>query len=192
MSTNSLTKAMTQDLYRLILCLASAERQTVLFDRISDEDEELEEDGVTEEIVKAGIEWWENNIPLINEIAKSFTKSFMDTADDNNFNVGTFFDQWGIETWSDFISESFECIWSFGNNDDFDYFFDYAVKQSLGFNIGTWEGEDSQGARGIEISNVEWEIIYKVFQAFWLKKDVFDIFAWIHQRAKEGMSLVNL
>ena len=134
MSTNSLTKAMTQDLYRLILCLASAERQTVLFDRISDEDEELEEDGVTEEIVKAGIEWWENNIPLINEIAKSFTKSFMDTADDNNFNVGTFFDQWGIETWSDFISESFECIWSFGNNDDFDYFFDYAVKQSLGFN----------------------------------------------------------
>ena len=149
---------MTQDLYRLILCLASAERQTVLFDRISDEDEELEEDGVTEEIVKAGIEWWENNIPLINEIAKSFTKSFMDTADDNNFNVGTFFDQWGIETWSDFISESFECIWSFGNNDDFDYFFDYAVKQSLGFNIGTWEGEDSQGARGIEISDVEWEV----------------------------------
>jgi hypothetical protein len=49
MSADSLTKEMVLDLSRLMQCLVSPERQIVLFDRISDGDEELEEDLALEE-----------------------------------------------------------------------------------------------------------------------------------------------
>ena len=192
MSANSLTIEMTQDLYRLMLCLASADRQSVLFDRLSDEDEELEDDGVTEELALAGISWWKDNEGLIKEIANKLTSSLLKTASENALEIGTFFDHWGTDSWSDFISESFDCIWNFGDDNNFDYFFDYAVKQSLGFNIGSGEGQDSHGARGIEISTDEWVIIAKLFKAFWWEKDIFEIFVWVHEKSKNGISLMNL
>ena len=192
MSANSLTIEMTQDLYRLMLCLASADRQSVLFDRLSDEDEELEDDGVTEELALAGISWWKDNEGLIKEIANKLTSSLLKTASENALEIGTFFDHWGTDSWSDFISESFDCIWNFGDDNNFDYFFDYAVKQSLGFNIGSGEGQDSHGARGIEISTDEWVIIAKLFKAFWGEKDIFEIFVWVHEKSKNGISLMNL
>ena len=192
MSAHSLTKEITQELYLLMLCLASSERQSILFDRLIDGDEELQEDGLTEELATTGILWWENNTPLIKEIANKLTSSLLKTASENALEIGNFFDHWGTDSWSDFISESFDCIWNFGDDDNFDYFFDYAVKQSLGFNIGSWEGEDSHGARGIEISTDEWVIIAKLFKAFWGKKDIFEIFVWVHEKSKNGISLMNL
>ena len=191
MSANSLTIEMTQDLYRLILCLASADRQSVLFDRLRDEDEELEDDGITEELAMAGISWWKDNEDLIKEIADMFTVSLLDTAVENNLAVSTFFESWKIESWSDFISETFDCVWNFGDDDNFEYFFDYAVKQSLGFNTGSQEGQDSYGARGVKISETEWPVITKLFQFWWKRKDVFEIFALIHEKTIEGRNLVN-
>ena len=191
MSANSLTIEMTQDLYRLILCLASADRQSVLFDRLRDEDEELEDDGITEELAMAGISWWKDNEDLIKEIADMFTVSLLDTAVENNLAVSTFFESWKIESWSDFISETFDCVWNFGDDDNFEYFFDYAVKQSLGFNTGSQEGQDSCGARGVKISETEWSVITKLFQFWWKRKDVFEIFALIHEKTIEGRNLVN-
>ena len=191
MSANSLTIEMTQDLYRLILCLASADRQSVLFDRLRDEDEELEDDGITEELAMAGISWWKDNEDLIKEIADMFTVSLLDTAVENNLAVSTFFESWKIESWSDFISETFDCVWNFGDDDNFEYFFDYAVKQSLGFNTGSQEGQDSCGARGVKISETEWPVITKLFQFWWKRKDVFEIFALIHEKTIEGRNLVN-
>jgi len=143
---------MWQDLYRLMLCLGSAERQSVLLDRINDEDEELEEDGVTEEIANAGISWWDDNETLMKEFAHLFITSLEGTAVENNLTKGDLLD-WELRSWKDFTSEIFECDW--GNDENFEYFFDYAVKQSLGFNTGAQEGEDSQCARGIEISPAE-------------------------------------
>jgi hypothetical protein len=191
MSANSLTIEMTQDLYRLMLCLASADRQSVLFDRLSDEDEELEDDGITEELAMAGISWWKDNEELIKEIADMFTVCLLDTAVANNLAASTFFESWKIESWSDFISETFDCVWNFGDEDNFEYFFDYAVKQSLGFNTGSQEGQDSYGARGVKISETEWSVITKLFQFWWKRKDVFEIFALIHEKTIEGRNLVN-
>jgi hypothetical protein len=192
MSANSLTIEMTQDLYRLMLCLASADRQSVLFDRLSDEDEELEDDGITEELAMAGISWWKDNEELIKEIADMFTVSLLDTAVANNLAASTFFESWKIESWSDFISETFDCIWNFGDEDNFEYFFDYAVKQSLGFNTGSQEGQDSHGARGIKISPTEWLMVSKLFQFWWKRKDVYEIFTRVHEKTIQGRNLVNL
>ena len=59
---NSFTREMWQDLYRLMLCLGSAEREEVLFDQI--ENETLDSDVITEEIAVAGISWWDDNEAL--------------------------------------------------------------------------------------------------------------------------------
>ena len=182
---------MTQSLYRLMICLASADRQSVLFDRLSDEDEELEEDGITEELAVAGISWWEQNEEIITEIAQMFKESLLGAASKNNLAASTFLESWEIESWSDFISETFDCLWNFGDDENFEYFFDYAVKQSLGFNTGSQEGQNPQGARGITISSTEWLIITKLFQFWWKRKDVFEIFARVHEKTIEGRNLVN-
>lgn len=192
MSADSLTKEMALDLSRLMRCLVSPERQIVLFDRISDGDEELEEDGLSEEVAIAGTSWWDDNVELITEIANMFTVSLLSTAEDNDLNIDTFLDSWKcLASWSDFISETFDCIWNFGDDNNFEYFLDYAVKQSLGFNTGSQEGEDSYGARGIKISETEWSVITKLFQFWWKRKDVFKIFALIHEKTIEGRNLVN-
>ena len=192
MSANSLTIKMSQDLYRLMLCLCSADKQSVLFDRLSDEDEELEEDGFTEELAMSGISWWQDNAELITEITNMFTVSLLDTAEENTLTATTFLKSWASESWLDFISETFDCIWNFGDEENFEYFFDYAVKQSLGFNTGSQQGQDSKGARGVEISATDWVMITKLFQFWWKRKDVFEIFAQVHEKTNEGRKLVNL
>ena len=191
MSANSLTKEMTQDLHRLMICLVGADRQTVLFDRLSDEDEELKDDGITVELAVAGISWWDDNDELITEIANMFNVSLLDTAAENNLNASAFLDSWEFVSWYDFISETFDCLGNFGSDEDFEYFFDYAVKQSLGFNIGSQEGQDSHGARGAEISATEWLMITKLFQLWWRRKDVYEIFTLVHEKTIEGRNLLN-
>ena len=191
MSANSLTKEMTQSLYRLMICLASADRQSVLFDRLNDEDEELEEDGITEELVVAGISWWEENEGIITEIVQMFKVSLLDTASKNNLAASTFLESWENESWSDFISETFDCLWNFGDDENFEYFFDYAVKQSLGFNTGSQDGQDSNGARGVNISPSEWLMVTKLFQFWWKQQDVYEIFAMVHAKTVNGRNLLN-
>lgn len=192
MSANSLTIKMSQELYRLMLCLCSADKQSVLFDRLSDEDEELEEDGFTEELAMSGISWWQDNTELITEITNMFTVSLMDTAEKNTLNATTFLKSWPSESWLDFMSETFDCIWNFGDEENFEYFFDYAVKQSLGFNTGSQQGQDSKGDRGVEISATDWVMITKLFQSWWKRKDVFEIFAQVHEKTNKGRKLVNV
>jgi hypothetical protein len=188
MAANSFTKEMWQDLSRIMLCLGSPERQSVLFDRIEDEDEELEEYGVTEEIAISGISWWNENETLVKEIAQLFTLSFVNCAVENNLTIGHLLD-WETRSWKDFISESFDCDW--GNDDNFQYFFDFAVKQSLGFNTGSQEGQDSQGARGIDISPAEWTTLTKLFEYWWKREDISEIFTRVHVLTFEGRNLVN-
>lgn len=191
MSTNSLTKEMAQSLYRLMICLASADRQSVLFDRLSDEDEELEEDGITEELAVAGITWWEENEEVITEIAQMFKDSLLDTASKNNLDASAFLESWENESWSDFISETFDCLWNFGDDENFEYFLDYAVKQSLGFNTGSQDGQESNGARGVNISPSEWLMVTKLFQFWWKQQDVYEIFAMVHAKTVNGRNLLN-
>ena len=74
---------------------------------------------------------------------------------------------------------------------NFKYFFDYAVKQSLGFNTGPQEGQDSHGARGIKLSSIEWLMINKLFKFWWKRKDVHGIFTLVHKKTIEGRNLVN-
>jgi hypothetical protein len=183
---NSFTKEMWQDLYRLMLCLGSSEREDVLYEQI--EDGELGEDGITEEMAMAGISWWDDNETLVKEFAHLFIVSLKRTAIENNLRIGDLLD-WELRSWKDFISESFGCNW--GNEENFEYFFDYAIKQSLGFNTGSQEGEDSQGARGIEISPAEWITMTKLFECWWKRKDVFEIFTQVHEKTIEGRKLVN-
>ena len=183
---NSFTKEMWQDLYRLMLCLGSAEREDVLYEQI--EDGELGEDGITEEMAMAGIAWWDDNEALVKEFAHLFIVSLERTAMENSLSIGELLD-WKLRSWKDFISETFLIF--LDKPDNFEYFFDYAVKQSLGFNTGSQEGEDSQGARGIEISPVEWITMTKLFEYWWKQEDVSEIFMQVHEKTIEGRKLVK-
>jgi len=183
---SSFTKEMWQDLNRLMLCLGSTDREEVLFAQI--ENEELEADVITEEIAVAGISWWDDNEALIMEFAHLFLASLESAAIENNLKTGDFLD-WESRSWRDFISETFFIVW--GKPENFDYFFDYAVKQSLGFNTGSQEGEDSQGARGVEISPTEWITMTKLFECWWKREDAFAIFTQVYEKTAEGRKLVN-
>ena len=177
---------MWQDLNRLMLCLGSTDREEVLFGQI--ENEELEADVITEEIAVAGISWWDDNEALIKELAHLFLASFESTAIKNNLKTGDFLD-WESRSWRDFISETFFIVMDKPEN--FDYFFDYAVKQSLGFNTGPQEGEDSQGARGVEISPADWITMTKLFECWWKREDAFAIFTQVYEKTAEGRKMVN-
>ena len=183
---NSFTKEMWQDLYRLMLCLGSAEREDVLYEQI--EDGELGEDGITEEMAMAGIAWWDDNEALVKEFAHLFIVSLERTAMENSLSIGELLD-WKLRSWKDFISETFLIF--LNKPDNFEYFFDYAVKQSLGFNTGSQEGEDSQGARGIEISPTEWVTLNELFEYWWKRVDIFEIFTQVHEKTVDGRNLVN-
>jgi hypothetical protein len=177
----------------LMECLVSAETQQNLFDRIDDEDEELADIGLTNNLAIQGINWWTENQALLDHIIEQLIANIEMVSDSVEVNMSEFLRSWTRDTWSDFLRETFDTIWNFGDDSNFEYFFNHGVRQALGYNT-SWsstqsESDDSHANWSPEISVDEWPLLSKVFQAWWARDDVFELFSWVHEATIEGQAL---
>ena len=183
-------RSKANSLSKLIECLVSAETQRNLFDRIADEDEDLEEIGLSLELAEIGICWWRDNSQLIDKFADAITLNLEMIAQSQEVSVETFMSSWSRDIWSNFIRETFDIIWSFGDENDYEYFFNYAVRQSLGYNT-TWsssqyECDNYHASWSFDVSTEEWVLLNEVFKAWWQRDDVFELYSWIFTETKDG------
>lgn len=194
MGRGGFSSEMANELTRLMACLVSSERQDVLFDRISEGDpDDLEQLGnLTVSSAEKGITWWGENETVLNLICQRFKNSLVAVGVEVGIDIGSFLEQWSLDSWADFISETFDCQSGFGHLDNFDYFFDYAVRQSLGFPTQPNDDGDSWGTRGLEVSIEDWGLISSVFQSWWQRDDLFEILTFAYEITKSGRDLVNV
>lgn len=177
----------------LMECLVSAETQQNLFDRIDDEDEDLADIGLTDDLANQGINWWAENQALLDLIIEQVIANIEIVSDAVEVNMSDFLRSWTRDTWSDFLRETFDTIWSFGDDSNFEYFFNYGVRQALGYNT-SWSSSQSESDNfhadwSPEISAGEWELISKVFRVWWARDDVFELFSWVHEVTIQGQAL---
>lgn len=187
------TNEMSSEMTRLISCLASSERQDVLFDRILEGDpDDLEELGnLNNESATEGINWWAENESIFKSICKRFADSLILAGEDIGINIGEFLKGWSFDSWADFISETYDCWGGFGRDENFDYFFDYAVRQSLGFPTTVNDEGEVIGSRGLEVSKEDWDLLTSVFKAWWKKDDILEILAFTYDITKSGRKFIN-
>ena len=193
MAQPNFTHEMASELTRLVSCLASSERQVVLFDRIFEGDpDDLEELGnLNEESATLGINWWAENESILISICQRFADSLILTGQEIGISIGEFLERWNLDSWADFISETYDCWSGFGRDEDFDYFFDYAVRQPLGFNTRANDEGETIGNRGLEVTNEDWELLTSVFQAWWKKDEIGEILTFTYEVTESGRKLIN-
>ena len=175
-------------------CLVSQETRQNLFDRIDDEDEELTTIGLTVSLANQVIDWWAQNDDLLIQIIEKFARSIEKESDSVGVdNMSKFLQSWSHDTWSDFLRETFDTVWNFGAETEFEYFFNYAVRQSLGYNT-SWgstqnEPDEFHADWSPAISPDEWELLKLVFRAWWMKDEVFELFSWVYEVTDQGRAL---
>jgi hypothetical protein len=180
---------------KLIECLTSAESWRNLLDRLEDEDEDLEELGLTYEIAEKGFNWWQENSIVLTQIIERLTTNLEQVANNENTSLKDFLNSWNIGVWSDFIRETFDTIWNFGDEDNYEYFFNYAVRQSLGYNLdlnpSPQESENFQSNQSPALTTEDWDSLNRIFRLWWNREDVYEIFSWVFEVTRGGQKLLE-
>lgn len=180
---------------KLMECLTSNESWRTLLDRLEDEDEHLKYMGLTHEIAEKGMYWWQENSILLTQIIEKFTNNLEQVANNENISLKDFLNSWDIGVWSDFIRETFDTIWNFGDDDNYEYFFNYAVRQSLGYNVA-WsdspeESDNFHSDQSPDLSTEDWDTLNRIFRLWWNQDDVYEIFSWVFEVTRDGQTLLE-
>jgi len=180
---------------KLMECLTSAESGRNLLDRLENEDEDLEELGLTYEIAEKGFNWWQENSIVLTQIIERLTTNLEQVANNENISLKDFLKSWNIGVWSDFIRETFDTIWNFGDEDNYEYFFNYAVRQSLGYNVA-WtsspkESDNFHSDQSLALTTEDWDSLNRIFRLWWNREDVYEIFSWVFEVTRAGQTLLE-